>query len=159
MLNYLSGLNFFLRQHGAGEINYNDYIVKSTLKGIRRQKGDIVRQASPLLPSMLLCIFALLTLNPGHVAWRAAMLCSFRALLRKSQVTLSDSSPLREDCSFHNRGMLIRVCWSKIIQFKERVLEVPVARCINKELCAVYWTSRHFRELETGQGMWRLGFP
>ena len=84
VVNYLLGLNHFLKLSGVEGISYGDYIVQATLKGICRQKGDTPRQAPPLLPVMLLCMFAFLTLNTGHVAWRAAMLCSFRALLRKS---------------------------------------------------------------------------
>lgn len=147
VLNYLSGLNFFLRQNGADAIRYDDFIIDATLKGIRREKGDTPRQAAPMLPGMLLRVFALLTLNSGHVSWRAAMLCSFRALLRKSQVTDSDSALRRGDFRFFDWGMIIKIRRSKTIQFGERVLEIPVARCPNRALCAVYWTLRHFREL------------
>ena len=48
--NYLSSLNYFLKQR---EIDYDSYIIKTTLKGIRRVKGDTLRRARPLLPSML----------------------------------------------------------------------------------------------------------
>ena len=95
VINYLSGLNLFLKQQGEPGIVYSDYYVAATLKGIRREKGDAPRRAPPLLPSMLLTIFQGLSGNKGHVAWRAAVLCSFRALLRKSQVTESDSALLR----------------------------------------------------------------
>lgn len=146
ILNYLSGLNHFLRHNGAPPICYSDYEITTTLKGIRRDLACPPRQALPLLPSMLMSIFKLLTHNPGHVAWRAAVLCSFRALLRKCQVTMSDSTLRREDFKFFGWGMVIRIRKSKTIQFQERVLEVPVAKCENKAICAVYWTVRHFRE-------------
>ena len=146
ILNYLSGLNNFLRQQGATPIDYGDFEIASTLRGIRRDRACPPKQALPMLPGMLLRVFELLSTNPGHVAWRAAILCSFRALLRKCQVTLSDSSLQRRDFRFLDWGMIIAIRRSKTIQFQERVLEVPVARCRNKTLCAVYWTERHFRE-------------
>ena len=67
VVNYLSGLNHFLKLSGVQGINYGDYKVQATLKGIRRQKVDTPRQAPPLLPTMLLRMFAFLTLNAGHV--------------------------------------------------------------------------------------------
>ena len=152
ILNYLSGLNFFLKQNGSGGIVYDDYIVAATLKGIRRGKGDAPRRAPPMLPSMMLKIFDLLTASPGHTAWRAAMLLSFRALLRKSQVTESEASLLRSDFSFFDWGMIVKVRKCKTIQFGERVLEIPVSRCCKTDLCAVHWTARHFAEVPADQG-------
>ena len=146
VLNYLSGLNNFLRQNGSPAIDYTNFEVASTLKGIKRERGVAPRQALPILPSMLIRMFSHLSNNPGHNAWRAAVLCSFRALLRKCQVTSSDSSLRRKDFTFHKWGMVIRIRRSKTIQFRERVLEIPVASCNNREICAVYWTMRHFRE-------------
>ena len=148
ILNYLSGLNNFLKQHGSPKINYDDYVIASTLRGIRRQKGDASRQAAPLLPYMLLKIFALLTQNAGHTAWRAATLCCFRGLLRKCQVTQSDNTLLRQDFEFFKWGMLLTVRRSKTIQYGQRVLRIPIARCPMQNICAVYWTERHFSELQ-----------
>ena len=146
VLNYLSGLNFFLKQNEAPTIRYTDFIVASTLKGIRRDRGCPPKQATPLLPGMLMNMFAFLSTNPGHNAWRAAVLCSFRGLLRKCQVTASESCLQRRDFRFFGWGMIINIRRSKTIQFGERHLEVPVARCPQRQLCAVHWTERHFRE-------------
>ena len=147
ILNYLSALNVFLKEYGETPLDYKNYILASTLKGIRRAKGDAPRQALPILPGMIIRIFSLLTLNPGHVAWRAALLCCFRGLLRKCHVTLSDSVLKRKDFRFHNWGMVIRITKSKTIQFSERELCIPIARCHNTQLCAVYWTELHFQQL------------
>ena len=74
ILNYLSGLNYFLKQNGSAGIAYEDYIVAATLKGIKRGKGDVPRRAPPILPPMMLRIFEHLTASAGHTALRAAML-------------------------------------------------------------------------------------
>lgn len=100
-----------------------------------------------MLPGMILSIFSLLTVNPGHVAWRAALLCCFRGLLRKCQVTMSDSTLRRQDFVFYSWGMIITIRKTKTIQFRQRKLQIPIAKCKDKRLCAVYWTDRHFREL------------
>lgn len=147
VLNYLSALSFFLKQNSQPSIKYDEYVIAATLKGIRREKGDEPRRAAPLLPSMLIKIFAGLTHNTGHVSWRAAVLCSFRALLRKAQVTESDSTLQRKHFKFFTWGMIITVRKSKTIQYRERVLEIPVARSPRKSLCAVHWTELHFSQI------------
>ena len=48
--------------------------------------------------------------------------------------------------------MILRVRRSKTIQFKEWVLEIPVARCCNTKLCAVYWTEKHFAQMQAAPG-------
>ena len=50
---YLSGLAYFLRQNGVPGIDYSDFVLSSTLKGIKRKLGNAPRQSIPLLPSML----------------------------------------------------------------------------------------------------------
>ena len=74
-------------------------------------------------------------------------MCSFRALLTKCQVTVSDSTLLQGDFKFFSRGTIIYIRHSKTIQFCERELQIPVAICQDKELCAVYWTQRHFSQI------------
>lgn len=151
VLNYLSGLNYFLRQRGAEPILYTSYEVASTLKGIRRERSTAPRQAAPILPDNLRSMFSYLSDTPEHVAWRAAILCSFRALLRKCQVTDSDSSLLRSDFKFFPWGMVISIRKSKTIQFHERVLEIPVARCLSTDICAVHWAELHFARTPSPQ--------
>ena len=125
--NYLSGLNNFLRMSGSQELNYSNYALASTLRGIRRQLGDAPKQAAPILPAMLLGMFRFLTVNAGHISWRAAILCCFRGLLRKCQVTASESTLRRGDFRILEWGMVITVRRSKTIQFRQRVLQIPIA--------------------------------
>lgn len=86
-------------------------------------------------------------------------MCSFRALLRKCQVTLSDSSLLRRDFAFFPWGLIISIRRSKTIQFRERVLQVPVARCPNTQICAVHWTELHFRQVPAPPDAMAFRFP
>ena len=144
--NYLSGLNYFLMSEGAPTIDYKNFKVKSVLKGAKRQLGSAAHQAAPILPSHLLAIFKKMSSSVGHVATRAAILTSFRALLRKCQVTDSDSVLTRGDFAFFSWGMLITVRRSKTIQFGERELVIPVAKVANTDLCAVFWCCKHFSQ-------------
>lgn len=142
--NYLSGLNNHLKDLGCAPIDYENHEIKKCLAGIRRLKGSEVKQAAPLLPLELLRLFLVLHPTPGHTAVRAAMLLSFRALLRKAHVTCSDTSLKRGDLVFHPWGVMVWVRKSKTNQFRERIHKIPVAEVANRELCAVFWLKRHF---------------
>ena len=65
VLNYISGLNHFLCLNGEPPIDYTNYVLKSTLKGISRRNGDEPQQARPILPDMLRVMFAELTDSRG----------------------------------------------------------------------------------------------
>ena len=148
IINYLSGLNDFLKQNSQKPIDYEDYNVKCCVKGTRRTLGDASKQAAPLLPAMLSCMMGHLYDTVGHVCFRAAILTSFRGLLRKAHVTKSTATLRRGDFTFYGWGMIIKVSKSKTIQYAERAVEIPVARLPKQELCAVYWTERHFEEVQ-----------
>ena len=78
--NYLSALNYLLKSEGAACIDYQDFKVKSVLRGAKRKLGVKTHQAAPILPLHLLAIFRRMTDSRGHVAARAALLTSFRGL-------------------------------------------------------------------------------
>ena len=144
--NYISALNNHLKDLGYTPVDYECHAVRKCLRGIRRVKGDGVRQAEPLLPGMLKRMFATMQATAGHVAVRAAMLVSFRALLRKCHVTASDSTILRGDVVFHGWGLMLHIRKSKTVQFGERVHKIPVVRVRDVALCAVHWVEEHFRQ-------------
>ena len=100
---------------------------------------------------MLRSMFSRLTHNPGHNAWRAAVLCSFRGLLRKSQITMFDSVLKRKDLKNFQSGLIITVSKTKTIQYQERSLNIPISRCPDIDLCAVHWCERHFSEIIVDQ--------
>ena len=148
--NYLSALNFFLKSEGSSPIDYSAHAVKTVLGGAKRKLGCAVKQAAPLLPNQLLLMFNLMSASLGHTSTKAAILTSFRGLLRKCQITDSESVLLRSDFTFYQWGMVIKVRRSKTIQFKERQLLIPISKVNNTPLCAVYWVRRHFDEVPLG---------
>ena len=150
--NYISALNNYLKDLGCTPIDYECHRVKKCMRGIRRVKGDGVKQAEPMLPGMLRRMFANMRGTAGHIVVKAAMLVSFRALLRKCHVTESDSTLLRGDIEFHKWGLMLHIRRSKTVQFGERVHKIPVARLKDVELCAVHWVEEHFRQCPAPAG-------
>ena len=122
-------------------------MVHIILGGAKRLLGCARKQASPILPGQLLKMLAYMSDSLGHTTIRAALISGFRGLLRKCQLTASDSSLLRRDIKFYSWGMVITIRKSKTIQFKEHELLIPISRVTDTRLCAVYWTARHFKEV------------
>lgn len=149
--NYLSALSIHLKDMGFPPVDYDNHQLKKCMMGIKRVKGDYVKKATPLLPNGLLKIMASLSIAPAHTAVRAAMLLSFRTLLRKSHVTDGDSCLKRANFKFMPWGMMVSVEKSKTNQFRERVHMIPVTRVVDTRLCAVYWVDKHFRECPAPQ--------
>ena len=48
---------------------------------------------------------------------------------------------------FSEKGLEILVCSRKTIQFKEKILVIPIVPLRKLDLCPVYWVRRHFREI------------
>ena len=143
---YVSALSVHMKSLGLKEVDYGNHQVYSAFRGARRSLGDNQKQAVPLLPHHLIRLGNHLTLNPGHVAFRAALLLSFRALLRKQNVTESDATLTRGDVTFHDWGVLVTVRKSKTIQFREKELIIPVSRVSDVRLCAVKWLEDRVRQ-------------
>ena len=148
--NYVSAINK-LHEYYGHHVNFRDiFMVKLILSGLRRQLGDGVVQKIPLSPSQLLQMYKFVDLKDPtlHAMWCGIML-SFRSLLRKSNivpVTYTDSDHVitRKDVVFTKDGMLLSVRSTKTIQYKERVLEIPVLSIPGSPFCVVTLLREHF---------------
>lgn len=127
----------------------NNYTLTATLKGIRRSLGDPVCMKSPITINMLYKLLSYLDLqDPLHCNIWAAALTMFYAMLRRSNVLPLTATQYnakrmlrRCDITFDKYGLIIRVGWSKTIQYGERSLQIPLPRIPNHLLCptqAVY---------------------
>ena len=144
---YVSALHGMLLDAGLAGVDYDSDEYKACLAGIKRTLGMAVVQAPPLLPTHLCRMFQNLSLSKDNVAVRAAILVCFRGLLRQNQITGPVGALTRRDFRFSSSGLEILVRTSKTIQFREKVLVVPIVPLKKLELCPVYWIQRHFREI------------
>ena len=148
--NYVSAINK-LHQFYGHNVNFREsFLVKLTLAGIKRQLGDFVHQKIPLTPEQLKAIYDQLDMSDASVStmW-CAIILSFRTLLRKSNIvpeTLTNYGHvlLRRDVDFTSNGLLLRVNSSKTIQYKDRVLEIPLSKVDNPAFCVVTMLHSHF---------------
>ena len=145
--NYLSGIILLHKMYGYDSSFRSDFIVIFTLQGLKRVLGATSVQKSPLLPedlSRMSCMVNMI--NDFEFAVWACIVLSFRTLLRKSNLLPSDGSThciRRRDLSFTSWGLNITVGSTKTIQFRERVLQIPVVAAPSSSLCAVRLLKEH----------------
>ena len=120
----------------------NNYLLNSTLRGIRRHLGDAVTRKLPMTPDLLKRILSYLDLSTlrGASVWAAALLMFF-GLLRRSNVMVPETGfdpkkhLCRSDLVFTQTGLRVRIRWSKTVQFKEDVFIVPYPWDRGNPLC------------------------
>ena len=121
----------------------SNWYVSSILKGVRRVKGDISLQKLPITLDILQSIFTKLNLlcSLDRTFW-AACLVAFYSFFRKSNLLIPSVElfdPTRHLCAsdvqFTQDGVILTVRWSKVIQFRERTLHIPLPRIPNSVFC------------------------
>lgn len=124
------------------------FLVKCTLKGARRLLGDTVLSADPLLPEHLMLIYrALDHKNILHLVFWTAITLAYRCLLRKGHYTYSTHMLRRQDVEFTDYGVCITLHSSKTIQYRERLVKIPVVAATGSALCPVYWLKVYFNKV------------
>ena len=129
------------------------------LGGIKRWKGDLVISSSCLFPADLLGIRDLLDLRKMEdmVFW-VSCLIMFRTLLRGSNLFDSDMAILYEDVKCTEWGVLFTIRKTKTIQYKQRLLEIPVALVPGHPLCLIKCLKLVLDYSGTGPGLPLLGW-
>ena len=139
IVNYLSAL--WHHQLSLGHPSHSgDFIVKQTLRGIRR---SLSRRTSPRLPlsiSNLHSIYQELnTLLPCDLTFWAAVTLGFRALLRKCHYTMSRHVLLWGDVSIYPDHLILVIRSSKTDQFSSAPHRVVLNASPGSVLCPVRW--------------------
>ena len=121
-----------------------NWYVASILKGVRRVKGDASVQKLPITPDILRRVFVVtldLHSSLDRTFW-ATCLVGFFSFFRKSNLLIPSHllfDPRRHLCAndvhFYPDGAVLTVRWSKVIQFQERILHIPLPRVPNSPLC------------------------
>ena len=124
-----------------------DYDVCLSLCALRRLMGDSVGITHPVTVDILFSIFQGFDWSKSlHVCMHAAFLVAFFSFLRISNLVPYTSADLhkhnayflrRRDISFMASGAVLRVYRTKIIQFHQRVLEIPLPFIPRSVLCPV----------------------
>ena len=133
---YYQSVIFFHVCLGLVPVRMSDPVLRATLKGIQRSKGDVTKGKDPLLPVHLLKISKIVDwLDELDVVVFIACLFMFRTLLRVSHVVKSAHTLKVADVKFDRDCCFVRVVSSKTT--KKASVVLPVNQSSDDRICAV----------------------
>ena len=147
--NYQSGVRTCQALLGFEIPNPQEKQMQLFTQGLKRVLLHEVKQAEPITPALLLKISLVVdyTDHIDMVAWVATLL-GFTIFLRKSNLvpdTMDAFDPKHQfmRADVHSTGpltpMMFHLRWTKTIQFRQKVLRLPVLPVENKRICPVMW--------------------
>ena len=147
VVNYLSILTHINRSLGASLAFLADYDVYLAKRATRRFLGDNFNRRVPITIPILIKLFGLFDFNNHlHLCMRAVFLVAFFSFLRISNLVPYKLSEIGSShacyltlasVNFNARGVLLRIYKTKTLQFRERVLEIPLPFIPGSPLCPV----------------------
>ena len=125
--------------------NMLDIEMKLTLRGLNKWLISPVKQAQPLTPEMLIDMVEFLDLRKhADFNFWGSLLIGFFSMFRKSNLmsdTLEGFDPARQltrgHISFRGELAIVKVTWTKTIQYRQKVLEILIFPIPNSPLCPV----------------------
>ena len=140
---YLNVVRLLHLEAGLANPLEKNWYVQSILKGVKRVKGNTVNQKLPITLDILIGIFTKLNLTESfdRCFW-SACLVAFFSFFRKSNLlvqSLAVFDPAKHLCAtdaqFNPKGVVLTVRWSKVIQFRERILLIPLPHIPKSPFC------------------------
>lgn len=150
VINYLSSITTMHKFYGIEPTFRESYYLTMAVKGIKVKLGGGVSQKVALTPRQLLHMYVFVSFgNQCEMSCWAAIILSFRTLLRKSHI-LPDSSNYnphlisRADIQFFQQGVLVNVNTSKTDRARCMPLRIMIYDTAQQPLCAASWLRSHF---------------
>ena len=154
---YLNAVRLMHLEAGYPNPLVNNWYITSIIKGLRRHKGDSTHQKLPITTDILFRILSILDFKrPFDLTFWAVCLVGFFTFFRKSNLLIPAMDKFdqarhlcRSDVCLSSSGAVINVRWSKTIQFKQKILQVPLPRIAGSPFCpctALLLTLAHIPE-------------
>ena len=157
--NYQSGVRTCLALLGLPIPEVKDRQIQMFTIGLRRVMQHEVKQAAPITPELLVKLSKVVDYKDlvELVSWTGTLL-GFYMFLRKSNLvpdTMEDFNPEHQftrdvNLTTPDHAMMFEIRWSKTIQFKQKVLRMPILPAQNKAICPVYWTYKMMQLVPAG---------
>ena len=117
--------------------------MSSILKGVRQVKGDSCKQKLLITLELLCSIFLHINLHVslGRAFW-AACPVGFFSFFRKSNLLIQSTESFdpskhlcAHDVEFIPEGVILSIRWSKVIQYRECILHIPLPKIKDSPFC------------------------
>lgn len=151
---YLNVIRLLHLESGIQNPMEDSHHLSTLLKGIKKDKGVVIKQALPITPHLLLKLRSVLDLSAPYWAtlW-ASCLIAFFAFLRKSNLFMSRDHKhylIVSNLQIMGGQLCIVLNSTKTIQFKERQILLPLPSVPNHPLCPTT-AIKHMLDLSPSQ--------
>ena len=147
--NYLSAVRTFMALLALPIPKPNEKEMQMFIQGLKRLMDHEVKQAAPVTPEILIRMSRVVdyTNQIDMVAW-VATLIGFTMFLRKSNLVPDTQTSFEPQMQFRRQDfnltgpfsvMMAEITWAKNIQFRQKILRLPVLPVKNKAICPVLW--------------------
>ena len=158
--NYISGIRTCHALLGLKIPSVQDKQMQMFSTGLRRTMEHEVKQAYPITPDLLVKLSKVVNYKDQVeiVSWGATLI-GFYMFLRKSNLvpdTREEFDPkyqfTRADVNITalDKPIMFEIRWSKTIQYRQKILRLPVLPANNKSICPVYWTHQILINIPAG---------
>ena len=143
--NYLNGVRVLHACNGIKFALLDNFEARLVLQAVKRRLRNAPLAKLPVTPDMLMLIYCTIDVSePFHAALWCSYLFAFFAFLRKSNVVSRSLASFdttkhltRGDVLRTRFGLTLILGWSKTVQFKNRVLQIPLCEIPGHILDAV----------------------
>ena len=147
--NYQSAVRTFLALLGMPIPSPQEKEMQMFTQGLKRVLDHEVKQAEPVTPEILVRMSRVVdyTSQVDMVAW-VATLIGFTMFLRKSNLAPNSMDSFNSRMQFRRKDfnvmspysvMMAEITWAKNLQFRQKILRLPVLPVDNKAICPVMW--------------------
>ena len=147
--NYLSAVRTFMALLGLPIPDPTEKEMRMFNQGLKRIMDHEVKQAAPITPEILIKMSRVVdyTSQVDMVAW-VATLVGFTMFLRRSNLVPDNMESFNPHMQFRRQDfnvtgpltvMMAEITWAKNLQFKQKILRLPILPTANKAICPVMW--------------------
>ena len=147
--NYQSAVRTFSALLGLPIPDPQEKEMRMFIQGLKRVMDHELKQAAAITPEILLRMSKVVdyTSQVDMVAW-VATLVGFTMFLRKSNLVPDTHTTFDPNMQFRRQDfnltgpstvMMAEITWAKNLQFKQKILRIPVLPVENKVICPVMW--------------------
>lgn len=160
VVNYISGVRTLHRLGGFTVIEFSSANLAHILKGLKHELARPVRQAVPVTPDLLRRMYNWVDMSSvKQIVCYTALLMGFYLFLRKSNLVPESATAfnegeqlVRSDVKIGRSLVLIEIKWSKTLQFKEKLLLLPLIPAKDKRICPVFWLRMMMSLVQAARG-------
>lgn len=157
VMNYLAGVRKLHELGGYPVPGPNEPNMRHLMRALKQELAHPIKQAVPVTPELLRSMYNCVDLGRiRDIVIYTTLLVGFYLFLRKSNLVPEGKKSFdaqkqltRGDIQVGENMVLVVIKWSKVIQYKEKELLLPLLPAKDIRICPVFWIKLMLRKVKT----------